>query len=319
MLILVFAAITLITANCLYGQSSGDSQHLINKSIRVGNIERLCYLYVPRKTKDFKSVPLVFVFHGGGGNPKSMDRRLGFTELAESEGFIVAYPEAVARNWNDGRRTSTTRAHRENIDDIGFVKALIEALSAEYPIDKRRIYALGPSNGGIFSHFIGAKLTKYFAAIAPVIGGIAEGLEKGFDPRYPVSVLIIQGTEDKLVPYHGGPVARNRGRIIGTDEAVKIWTKHNRTDTSPVTQDLPDIDKRDGCTVESFLWKNGTGGAEVQLYKLNGGGHTWPGGQQYLPKFVVGNVCQDLDATGVIWRFFKDHPKPPESIIDPDD
>ncbi len=317
-LVVAFCAVAFVLAmSFVYGQGRARNrvpEHLKTKKLKVGNLERTFHLFVPNDLDQDKRIPLLFVFHGGGGNPLSMDRRLGFTELARKEKFIVVYPAGFGGNWNDGREDITTQAHRENVDDLGFVKAMIAMVSDEYRIDQKRIFATGASNGGIFSHYVGANLSRNFAAIAPVIGGIADPFHKKFSPEKPVSVFIIQGTDDKLVPYDGnGSIGlgrrKNRGKIISTDAAIALWTGHNKTDQTPAKAKLPDSNRRDGCTVETFLWANGKADTEVKFFKLNGGGHTWPGGQQYLPKFLVGNVCRDFSATEVIWKFFKGHPK----------
>ncbi|NNE98905.1 MAG: esterase [Pyrinomonadaceae bacterium] len=316
--ITIFALSMILAASVVFGQRLGRNRvpgHLQTKQVKVGDLKRSFFLFVPKRLEQNKKVPLLFVFHGGGGNPLAMDQRLGFTELARKERFVVVYPEGIGRNWNDGRETDTTQAHREKVDDIGFVSAIIDRVSEAYRIDQKRIFATGPSNGGIFSHYVGANLSERFAAIAPVIGGIADPFYKRFNPKDPVSVFVIQGTEDRLVPYDGTNGIgfgrrRNRGKIISTDRAIALWTKHNRVDARPIKSNLPDKDSNDGCTVETFLWKNGKNNTAVKLFKMNGGGHTWAGGQQYLPRRIVGNVCRDFDATDEIWSFFKAHPKP---------
>lgn len=314
---LILSLVVFSSFSCVFGQRIGRNRvpnHLKTKKIEVEGLERTFHLFAPRGIADRKKVPLLFVFHGGGGNPISMDRRLGFTQLARKEKFLVVYPAGFGGNWNDGRKTTATKAHRENIDDISFVSAMIDSISREYPIDQKRIFATGPSNGGIFSHFVGANLANKFAAIAPVIGGIADPFYKRFNPSEPVSVFIIQGTDDKIVPYDGKTGIgfgrrKNRGKIVSTDASIALWTKRNGINTKPQTGKLPDVNPNDGCTVETFLWKNGGNGTSVKLFKLNGGGHTWAGGLQYLPRRIVGNVCRDFNATEAIWEFFKAHPK----------
>jgi polyhydroxybutyrate depolymerase len=283
------------------------------RNLKVGDRVRTFRLFVPANLPKDKKIPLVFVFHGGGGDGLKTERLTKFSRVAEREKFIVVYPEGVDKNWNDGRESRNIPAQKQNVDDIAFVQAMIESLSKEYRIDEKRIFATGISNGGIFSHYVGVNLSDKFAAIAPVAGGIADPFYKNAQPKKPVSVFILQGTDDPLVPYNGGVVAARisagRGRIASTDEAIRFWTSVDQTSKEPLKGTLADIDKNDGCTVETFLWKGGKDGTEVKLYKQNGAGHTWPGSYQYLPKFLIGNVCRDFDATEEIWNFFKEHPK----------
>jgi polyhydroxybutyrate depolymerase len=120
--------------------------------------------------------------------------------------------------------------------------------------------------------------------------------------------LTINGTDDPLVPYHGGDVAGGSGRLNDTDRAVRMWVQADGADSSPRTGSLPDTDPTDGCTVQWSTWSGGRGGTEVALYRVEGG-HTWPGGPQYLLQRIVGRVCRDFDATAAIWQFFQTHPR----------
>jgi polyhydroxybutyrate depolymerase len=128
-------------------------------------------------------------------------------------------------------------------------------------------------------------------------------------PERPVAVLMMNGTEDPLMPYGGGGVAGDRGRIIPTDDAVAFWLKADGIAGKPESLSLPDADPGDGCRVHLSVWSGGKEGTVVALYRIDGGGHTWPGGSQYLPKAIIGGTCRDFDATKVIWDFFKAHPR----------
>ena len=252
----------------------------------------------------------MMVFHGGGGEGTGVSRLTKFNQLADKENFIVVYPDGVEKHWNDGREDVQAKAFQEKVDDDAFVNAMIDAIPKEYKIDAKRVYSTGISNGGFFSNFLAVNLSNRIAAIAPVVGGIADPFYKNFKPKEPVSVLIMQGTADPLVPYNGGAVARNRGKMIGIDEAVKLWVKHNGAKEQPTSTESIDKDKTDDCTVDKFVWSGGKNKTEIVLYKLNGGGHTWAGGSQYLPRVVIGSVCREINATEIIWEFFKQHPKP---------
>jgi polyhydroxybutyrate depolymerase len=239
-----------------------------------------------------------------------MARLTRFRALADRDTFIVLFPDGLYRNWNDGREPSVSRTHAQGTDDLAFIDALLDSLARAFRIDSSRVFATGISNGAIFSHFLGARRSGRIAAIAPVAGGIAVPFDRHFHPSAPVSVLILQGTDDPLVPYGGGGVAGgSRGRVIGTPEAVVKWVTANGCERVPVRQDLPDSDPGDGCRVSVYRWRGGAGGTEVVLHRIRGGGHTWPGGPQYLPEFLVGPVCTDIDASQVIWEFFRRHPR----------
>jgi len=276
-------------------------------TMEIDGITRSYHLHVPSAVGPTPA-PLVLVFHGGGGTGPGTERLTRFTALADREGFLVAFPEGVEKNWNDGREFTSSRAHRDHVDDVAFVTALIDAIGRAHAVDPRRVYATGISNGGIFSHYLAAHLSARIAAIAPVVGGIADPPEAWLRPEQPVSVLMLQGTRDPLVPYHGGAVAFGRGKIIDTEEAARRWAALNGG-REPVREPLP-ADGKDRCGGLRTIYPGGRDGSEVTLVRLDGGGHTWPGGAQYLPERLIGRVCRDFDATVLIWDFFKAHPKP---------
>ncbi|HEX4994402.1 MAG TPA: PHB depolymerase family esterase [Methylomirabilota bacterium] len=278
-------------------------------TLEVGGLTRSYLLHVP-PTLPAGPAPLVLVFHGGGGNGPGIERLTRFSELADREGVLIAYPEGVGRNWYDGREFSSgSRAHRERIDDVGFVAALLDVVARAYAVDPRRIYATGISNGAVFSHYLAAHLSPRIAAIAPVVGGIADPPDAWLRPERPVSVLILQGTTDPLVPYRGGAIAFGRGRIIDTEEAARRWARLDGAAPEPRPTALAAPGK-DHCGGLRLTHSGGRDGSEVVLVRLDGGGHTWPGGPQYLPEGLIGRVCRDFSATAVIWEFFRTHPKP---------
>jgi len=285
--------------------------------------DRYYRLHVPESVSGSKEpVPLVVVLHGGGGTAEQ-GSKMGFTAVADSEGFIVVYPEATDGHWNDGRVGKVITDKAGENDDVGFIKALIEKIAEDHEVDPRRIYATGFSNGGMMSHRLGIEEAEVFAAIAPGIGGIPKplGTTKKFQPAEPVSVLIMQSTEDQIVPYDGGELvvnfvpalkeraARDHGSIISTDATLRLWKKANGILGEPKVTKLDDTDKLDGCTMERSDWPTGRNGTNVSLIRVIGGGHTVPGMRQYLPEKIIGKTCQDADAAELIWDFFKQHPK----------
>lgn len=298
----------LLLPGCAFPAANPDI-HTVEGALDIGGRIRTYELHIPNGLDPQKPVPLVFVLHGGGGHGSQMERFSGFSAVSDQEGFVACYPDGVDRNWYDGRVCNASKAHREKIDDAAFIDALIDAIARKRPIDEKRIYATGISNGGFFSTWLGAKLSKRFAAIAPVVGGMAPTLAADFNPERPVSVLMIMGTDDPFVPFDGGTIKHQRGETVSTRSAVQKWVAHDGCKEGP-TEDLPDKDPDDGTRVQKTTYTGGKDGTEVVLLTVRGGGHTWPGGVQYLPEFMVGRVCRDIDANRVIWDFFAKHPKP---------
>ncbi len=157
--------------------------------------------------------------------------------------------------------------------------------------------------------------------MASLAAQIAEPLAQE-KPESPVSVGIMNGTTDPFVPYEGGEVTPrlfprlsklmrqpNRGKVVSTNETVTFWLQHNEIVSTGTVTHLRDIDKTDGSTVERTQWINTNTGTSLFLYKIIGGGHTWPGAEQYLPIRIVGQTNQDINASEIIWEFFTNHPK----------
>jgi polyhydroxybutyrate depolymerase len=282
-------------------------------TLPVDGTEREYLLHAPSTLPADRSSPLVFVFHGGRGTAAGMMALSRFNAVADREGLLVVYPQGIDGGWNDGRNTNVSQAHRDNVNDLAFFDALLARLSGQYRVDPKRVFATGISNGGIFSHYLAANRAQKIAAIAPIVGGIAHPFDQQFRPAAPVSVLVIQGSADPLVPYEGGKITagdgKDRGSVISTDAAAKLWVQANGADPEPEISQLPDRDPADGCRTQVFKWTRGQDGSAVWLYRVQGGGHTWPGGTQYLPRRFIGRVTNDFDSNE-IWAFFKQHPKP---------
>lgn len=277
-------------------------------------------LYVPKVFSKVKRAPLIVALHGGGGSGRNMEAfTVGrFNELAEREGFLVAYPDAVKfplakRNWNDGRGVSSYPAQRNNVDDVGFIRALIDKLIAEYNVDPRRVYVTGPSNGGIMTLRLGCELADKLSAIAPVIGSLAVPLAPVCRPARGLPMLMINGTDDPMVPWEGGHLrilnSQRYGEVISVPETVSFWAKRDGCAPTPEVSRFPDLDPNDGTTVRREIYSSCRENTEVILYAVEGGGHTWPGGYQYASTALVGLTSQDFKAADIIWEFFKRHAK----------
>ena len=279
-------------------------------SIVSGGMERTYCVHIGSSHDQSRPTPLVIVLHGGGGTGKGMVKLTGFNALADKENFIVVYPDGFEKHWNDGRGVQW-QSHVENTDDVGFISDLIDRLSVELNIDSGRIYVTGISNGGMMSHRLGCELSQRIAAISPVASNIPVNMVSVWSPSRPVPVLIINGTEDPLERWEGGEIRLGRntyGVVLSVDDTVKFWVEKDQCSSSPVITQLPDKDPADGTTVRTEVYGGCQDSAEVVLYAIEGGGHTWPGGLQYLPQSVIGKTSREFNASETIWQFFKEHP-----------
>lgn len=278
----------------------------IDGTLIIDGLEREYILHLP-KNYGSENLPMVLAFHGGGGSAKQMKRFSKFNNMADKENFIVVYPNSVDKNWSDGRIGEKLPMER---DDLKFISTLIDTLTAKYKIDPKRVFSTGISNGGFFSFWLAYKLSDKILAIAPVTANVPENLANDYKPLYPVSILLINGTDDPLVKYDGGSVGYGedgfgRGKSVSTDKTIDIWTNNNSCTKNAIVEEMDNKDKKDGCTAIKFTYPSCGNNTDVILIKVEGGGHTWPGGSQYLPKIIVGKVCGDFNATETIWEFFK--------------
>ena len=285
-------------------------------SHRIGKREFL--LQVPVNAKARGPLPVLMLFHGGGGKAAGFARYSGFQALCNQAGFIGVYPQGVNKHWYDARYRRAVPPPR-GVDDPAFVHRLIDWVLRTQQADASRIYAMGMSNGGIFVQELGLLMADRLAAIASACAQLPAPLAGGFSPGAPLSIMMMNGTEDPIVPYQGGEVGMRRrwgrdkgkkkatGRVIATGRNVRLWVEHNGLPATPQTTDLPDSVPGDGCRVQRLRWSRGSsgqgGGPTVELYRIDGGGHALPGRSRYLPEKLIGRVCRDIDSTQVIWRF----------------
>jgi polyhydroxybutyrate depolymerase len=270
----------------------------VSRTLQVNGESRGYFLYLPPTWHRGRPAPLVFVFHGGGGQASGIAPHTGFSRLADREGFVVAYPQGLGGRWNDGRGYAATH------DDVGFVRVLLDTLTRELGIDPRRVYATGISNGAMFSYRLACDLPGTFAAVAPVAGAMPADLAPTCERTQPLSVVAFQGTTDPLMPYMGGGVALRRGRVLSAERSIAFWATVDGCTPSPAPADAVDH-VVDGTRVRHTVFAGCGEGRSVELYTIEGGGHTWPGGP--AAGWRVGRVSRELDATEVIWAFFAGH------------
>lgn len=297
----IFTFGLLFLRNPLFGEAYQDS--IIHKGLT-----RRFLVHIPKNLNPNKPVPLVIVLHGGGGTAHTVAALTGFSLLADSAKFVVVYPEGVNRHWNDGRDVQQFRAHREKIDDPDFISALIDTLTHRLKIDSARIYACGISNGGMMCHRLGIKLAHRLTAIATVAASLPQNLADSFNPSAPLPVLMINGTDDPVVPYEGGPVGiyAQQGTVLGVEQTAELWAEFNRCLRPPKvtivagSNEKPEIIRK--------IYPGGKNRSRVILYKIIGGGHVWPGGKRRPHRF--GRQVKNFNATAIIWNFFQDHHRP---------
>ena len=280
--------------------------------------------------------PVVIVLHGGGGNKEAarkmtcpngnLDDPRCLDRVTDCEGFITVYPDGTSgmtfenvRTFNagggyDGYECVSGPACGSKVDEFRYFSDLLDTLEREYTIDPARIYVTGHSNGGALTHRLACELSHRIAAIAPVASGNQFSAIDHCSPLRSIPVLEIHGTEDRCWPYQGGPQTcggrQSSASYFPIPDTVAGWASRNGCRPSPIVENLPDNDPADGTTVTRMSYQGCSNGGDVQHLRINGGGHTWPGGSAALHPWIVGRISRDLHANKVIWEFFKAHPMP---------
>ncbi len=261
-----------------------------NETMPHDGMTRSYRIHLPPDYSPNSVLPLVLNFHGLGSNAQEQEIYSQFSPVADTAHIIVVYPEGIDNLWNVGFGGTT--------DDVGFTNDLIDTLHARYNIDLESVFSTGMSNGGYMSYKLACELTGRIQAIASVTGSMVPSQLAACNPSEQIPVMQIHGTADPTVAYNGSTF----GAPI--EDVVAFWVGHDNCE--PVTAvDVEDIDMTDGCTAERFDYLTCDGDNEVVFYKIDQGGHTWPGSP-----IVIGSTCQDFDASDEIWKFFYKYRSP---------
>ena len=255
-------------------------------------------------------VPLLLVLHGGtqSNDVLRSGAALRLRALADDERFVLALPNGTSSadgtsgpsgsfNWNDCRSDAGPAA--TTADDTGFIAALVDAIAARLPVDAERVYVAGASNGGMMAYRLALELSDRIAAVAASIANLPARSECVDAPAAPLSVLIMNGTADPIMPWAGGQVAGNRGLVLSAEATRDFWRERLGTNPTPQHVDFPDLDPNDAGTVSSDRYVGGREGSEVLFYTVAGGGHVPPG----IAYPASGAQNRDIEAFDEYWRF----------------
>lgn len=274
-------------------------------TLQVAGRERSFYLHEPPNRA--ANAPVLIALHGGGGGAGRFLTSVPVIERAGGAGVLSVFPNALDGNWNDGRADFANRP-----SDIAFMRALVDWLGRNAGADRSRVYVTGISNGGSMSLHLACNATGLVAGIAPIATSFKESYIGQCNPSRRLPVVMFNGTADPLVNYEGGRPelsgmlersGRSTGEIVvPPPETAAFWARHNGCG-SPSRRDLPDA-ARDGTSVTLIAYP--CPGPRVALYRINGGGHTWPGGGASGGPIarIAGPTTQDIDAVAVMMRFF---------------
>lgn len=294
-----------LAAACQPADVSGQGEAVQEHSFRQGGLLRSYLLHVPAALPRGPR-PLVLVLHGGGGTHRGMIRltRGRWNSLADRHGFIVAYPNADRRIWDFGEGVISRNRWRR-VDDLAFFRRVVADIGRSLSVDRSRIFAAGMSRGGQAAWFLACKWPGAFRAILAVTMPLPGFLEDDCRRGPATGIAVMNGTKDPLVPYHGGQIrvfGRDRGAVLSTDATIRLWRRRNgcrETADRTAVLDRPG----DGTRTLKSEWTTCTG-APITLYRIEGGGHTWPNGRPYLRRALIGPVSRDFDGAEAGWAFF---------------
>lgn len=306
-----FIASTLALVGCRQPQDGTEEA-----TLEVGGRERTYLYHHPPSWKgephdaQEKKLPLVVALHGRGGQGKSQESLTHMTDIADREGFVIAYPDGHRRSWHDARDKGP--AAEDGVDDVAFISALIDHFVAHHSVDPKRVFVTGTSNGGIMTYRVACELADKIAAAGPVIGLMPDMPSYECKPSRPVPMMIFAGNDDPLIPYEGGDVfGDERGKVMSAHATRAKWAELNGCEGADVQQTI-DPNADDGTRVQEMRHSHCKDGSQVVLFTVEGGGHTWPNGEQYLPEAVIGKTTRDIDASEQLWAFFRDRQPPIE-------
>ncbi len=277
-------------------------------TIKSGGYDRLAHVHIPTGYKTGTKPVLVLALHGAGGEGTGMLTHDGWAAKSDKEGFLVVAPDGLPARptaeanfltnphlWNSGQlRAGSPRAA---IDDVAFIRALLDALKERVPYDEAHVFCAGHSNGGGMAFRLGAELPERLTAIGSVAGLMSV---KNPQPKRPLPTLFIVGTKDLLVPLAGGEVKLPWGTKQNPPiaETLAAWAKALGCEPEPKT--LSDVGG-----LKTLEYPSKSGGPTLTAIYIDGQGHNWPGGTQTLPESMVGPVTTKLNATDALWDFFK--------------
>ena len=297
-----FALFAMLMAVGDEGLRSGDHA----RTVVVEGVRRSYLVHVPPQYETSKPIPVVLAFHGGGANADNMVAFSGLNEKADQSGFVVVYPAGSGRlqrmlTFNAGNCCGNASAN--NVDDVAFIRVLLDDLAQVVNVDQKRVFATGMSNGAMMTYRLASELSDRIAAIAPVSGPMGT---KDCRPSRPVPVIHFHGDADEFAPFQGG---KGRGPS-GTDfysvqHSIDAWVTANGCDKTPTTTRLVDR-QDDGTTAKLLRYGSGKQDSEVVLVIIEGGGHTWPGREPRMRS--LGVSTRDLSANDMMWDFFQQHP-----------
>lgn len=310
-----FTLVFFLCILCAPGLSAQQGEAL-GRSLIHDDTTRTYIVYMPQAYTGDEAWPLIISLHGYTGTASLQRLISNFEALADTEHFLLAYPQGLEIDDPSGgilpalppRGAGWNLQNPDGPDDLGFMVALIDSMATEFNIDAEQVFVAGHSNGGALAYVMACELTSRVAAIASVGGpGTSPGLVPFLDCNAtgPMPVLDIHGTADAVVPYTGVS-----GLFASIPATMEGWGNFNGCGTEAVVTEIANTNQQDGSSVTLIQYLGCEQDAEVWHFRVNGGGHWWPGSIDvpFFLESVFGKTNRDFDASREIWNFFTGQP-----------
>ena len=279
LLLITATTVAVLFSSC---KKRNDCDHYSNNNAQTlehDGLMREYLVYVPSTYNGNSAIPVVLNFHGFGGLASDHMMEADMSTQAENDTFILVYPQGACldgfSHWNSSLAGGDNKS---DVDDLGFIDALIDKLNSDYNVDQERIYACGYSNGGMMSYALACYQSERIAAIGSVSGSMIDQ-SSSCVPSHPMPLIKLHGTSDDVLPYNGG------SDYTSAQSTVDYWVNFNSANTTPEVETVGNI--------QHFVYANGDSNVSVEHYKYIAGGHVW-----------FNNTYQGSNASQLIWDFF---------------
>lgn len=314
----VALALTLLAATAAFGAGAagttkvpGQHEPLQATEITVQGLRRTVRLYEPASLADQPS--LIIALHGSGGDGERLRRLTGgaFDAVAERHGVVVAYPDALGKQWNDCRRLAPYHRTLAGVDDIRFLAEVVRHATEKVGRPFAGVFVVGYSNGGHLVFRLALETPGQFTALAAIGAHLPIADERACTSSgVPVPMMLVSGTADPLNPWSGGEITTvdgvTLGHILSAEATARYFIRLNNAASEPTVIRHPDNDPDDSTTVTTRRWCSDNRNC-VRMMMVDGGGHTMPSPAAHFPARLVGPTSRDIDGAEAIWGFFAEH------------
>lgn len=296
MRVVLFVLLFTITCSNAAKQNFPDKSFL--ETIKIDGIKREYILYVPEKRQSKPA--LVIALHGRRGSGFEFMKTSHLNEVAEQEGWILAYPSGIDNKWNDGRYTGK----KDENDDVSFLVILRDTLINRFGADEKQVFLVGYSNGGFMAQRLLLEKSDKFKAGVSVASSLSKLLvDKNKAPKNPVSVMFLFGTKDPVVPYEGGNILGN-DPVLGMEETIEKWKSWNVCNDDPDVSFTDAMD--DNTSVDSIIYPDCASGKRIKYLRIKNGGHGWPDPRTNVNESYFGTTSKEIVTAEEIRRFFRE-------------